>query len=361
MNKALSAVIALGVAGLSSAQSGVVYGPFKSIDEQGISLAGWGSGTISQTDEAKLEGSYSLRVTTRNLFQGGLIRFAHPVDLANEYGTKSNLLRITLAVPTTGVTVSGGGGAGDLGGGGGKGGGLPGLGNAGGGGGGQSGALGQAGGGQGGGQPATPPTGKGGGGALGGAQGNTPGLGAPGKGNTGGATQPSTTPALTTVRFVITTTDGLKSEVRVPIADAAGKDGWRSVAIPLQSISGFGRTNKIIKEIGISGDALSTFYIGDIRTLSDETPITGELLTAKDFNLALNDTREFRAAGYGGASVLRYTWDFDASDGIQVDAEGPVVTKKFRKAGDYVVTLTISDAAGLKKPWTTTFKVRVNP
>lgn len=312
-SKVLAALLASGLAGSIFAQGTTVYSPNKRIEDQGISLMGWGSGTIGETDEAKFEGSWSLRVTTRNLFQGGLIRMSRPVDLSGQFADKNNLMRVTLSLPST-VVVSGGGGGGNAG----KG---PGL---------------------------------GGGGRLGGEESS-----AGGGGDLGSTTLAPAT--LKTLRFVISTTDGLKSEAYVPITTSgSGERGWRSVAIPLNAINGFGRTNKIVKEIGVSGDALATFYIGDMRVFSDSTPISGDF-TFKGTNLALGDERELRANGYGGASILRYTWDFDAKDGIQVDAEGQVIKKKFRKAGDYTITLTISDVAGLKKPYSTTVQIRVNP
>lgn len=303
--------------GSALGQGTTVYTPNKKIEDQGISLMGWGSGTISETDEAKFEGSWSIRITTRNLFQGGLIRMSRPVDLSSQHADRNNLLRITLSLPKTGVVQTGGGG--------GTTGGGPGVGG-----------------------------GSSGGGALSG-EGQS---GGPGRGSQGSVMAPS---VLKTLRFVITTTDGLKSEAYVPIATSgSGDKGWRSVAIPLNSINGFDRTNKIVKEIGVSGDATATFYIGDMRVFSDTTPISGDF-AFKGTNLALGDERELRANGYGGASVLRYTWDFDAKDGIQVDAEGQVIKKKFRKPGDFTITLTISDMAGLKKPYTTSVQIRVNP
>ena len=78
-------------------------------------------------------------------------------------------------------------------------------------------------------------------------------------------------------------------------------------------------------------------------------------------NLALGDQVTFSGSGFGGATPLRYTWDFDSADGVGVDSEGQSVIRRFRKPGDYTITLTITDIYGLKKPYTTTIKVTVNP
>src|SRR5206468_1684017 len=100
---------------------------------------------------------------------------------------------------------------------------------------------------------------------------------------------------------------------------------------------------------------------GSIDVITDQTPITGEIDNVTSLNLALGDEVKLSARGEGGASVLVYDWDFDDSDGIQVDAEGAQVSHKFRKAGKFKVTLTIADQYGLKKPYVTSFPVTVSP
>ncbi len=321
MRKLAWFALATVIAGSATAQS--LYQPNRKIAEQGISLKGWGSGTISESDEQKFEGVYSLCVTTRNYFQGGMINMTAPVDLSSAYSDKNNLLRF--AIRSSGekpkfASATGGGTSG----------GAPGIGGAGGGGG----ASGFDGGGGGGG-------------------------GRPGGGQGGAATTTLTTDAiLRTVRLVVTTSDGLKSEAYMSVR-ATGAEAWRSFSLPLNGISGFERTNKMIQSIAISGDALSTFWVGDIRVINDATPITGEMNFKSDLNLALGDEREFQAYGFAGSTPLRYEWDFNG-DGLY-DAEGSAVKYKFRKDGAFKVTLTILDAYGNKKPYSTSVNVKVNP
>jgi PKD repeat protein len=47
-----------------------------------------------------------------------------------------------------------------------------------------------------------------------------------------------------------------------------------------------------------------------------------------------------------GTSGLSYLWDFDVSDGIQVDKAGMLVNHTFETPGIFIVTLTVSDEAG---------------
>ncbi|CAN5399702.1 hypothetical protein BH11ARM2_BH11ARM2_11070 [soil metagenome] len=368
MNRLVTAMAATMVAGSALAQSGeVIYTPVQSIKDQGITVKGWGSGTMSETDEVAYEGTDSLRFSTRNYFQGGLLMLSKPVNLTKAATDKNNLLRVVFRSADASSTIGGGGkggpggpgGPGGLGGPGGFGGpggagGFPGGGLPGGAGGQRGGAGGQKGGGLPGGVG-----GQKGGGLPGGNRGGGQGLGQ----------TASTALSFKKIRVIVTTTDGKKSEAYIPVStNGGGERGWRMAAVPLQGISGFDRTNKDVKEIAFSTDAISTVYVGDIRVVNDATPIRGEIaardrtgnLRKQGLNLANGDEVDFIGTGLGGSSVLKYTWDFDDSDGVDVDAEGQVVRRKFRKTGTYTVTLTVSDYFGLKEPYKTTMKVTVN-
>jgi hypothetical protein len=355
MSKIWAALIASALAASAVSQAPpVIYAAVKVVKDQQITLKAWGSGTIAETDEMAFVGTHSIRVSTRNYFQGGLITLGAPVDLSKSFADKNNLLRFMVSVSTASTTY-GGGGAGV-----GKGGGPGGISGAGAPGGGRTGGGGGTGVRGGGGRT-------GGGGAAGGRQGGGApggimGPGGPGGKSGAGAASTADIPPLKMVRLLVLTTDGLRSEAYIPVPTASPKEGsFVGLAVPLQAIAGFDRTNKVVKEIGLAGDSVSTFYVGDIAIVNDATPISGDT-NYHDLNLALGDEIELGAIGYGGSSVLVYTWNFGTSGNAALpDAEGQWVTRKFRKPGDFVVTLTISDKFGLKKPYTTTINVRVNP
>jgi hypothetical protein len=339
MRNTLSLIAVLALAGSSFAQQGMaVYAAGRSIKDQGITVRPWGSGGIAETEEMAYEGATSLRVSTRNFFQGGRIVFQRPIDLSVPFADQNNLLMFTMrtAEDLNPSAVAGRGNAENEGGST-MGQGATGSGMSGAGGGNREDSMGD------------PRRGGGGGGARGGA-----GAGAP-------AAPPTESQKLRTVRVVVTTTDGKRSEAYLPVATGAkGERGWRRVGIPLRAVTGFDKTNKTIQEIGLAGDATTSFWIGELTVLNDATPIFATI-NQGDLNLPIGAEVVFSGAGEGGASVLRYTWDFDAADGVQVDAEGQSVRRRFRRPGVYTVTLTVSDFYGLKKPFSTTTKVTVNP
>ncbi|HZH98594.1 MAG TPA: hypothetical protein VEX38_06455, partial [Fimbriimonadaceae bacterium] len=209
MIKLGTAILASALGVSAFAQSGTaLYMPTRNLQDQALSLKGWGSGTISQTDEVAVEGVYSLRVSTRNFFQGGFMAFGSPKDLSGSFGDKDNLLQVTYRLADGSVQLGGSGGGGGRTGGGM---GTPGA---------DSGELPSGGGGRQGGRP-------------GGQPGHPPGG------------QTATTDAqLQTLRLIITTTDGKKSEAYINLRPGGGD--WKKVSIPLQAINGFDKTNKTV-------------------------------------------------------------------------------------------------------------------
>ncbi|MFW5696933.1 MAG: PKD domain-containing protein [Fimbriimonadaceae bacterium] len=293
-----------------------LYVPTRSMADQGIELGSWGSGRVAEADEFAFEGTSSIRISTRNFFQGGIINLTNPVDLSDSYEDASNLLQLIVKVPDASTTFGGG--------------------NRG------PGGMGEPGGG-----PAIGPAGMG-------------PVGGPGGGRPGGGASSEQAP-LGELRIIVTTTDGLKSEAFMSIDDIPQDNrGWKRVGVPLRGLRGFDRTNKEIQSIWIAGGSTATMYIGQMQVNSDPTPIYGEP-NVRELNLALGDEVILSMNAFAGSSALKYEWDFDAADGINVDATGQVVRRKFRKPGEYTITVTVKDAFGVKEPYSTTIDVTVNP
>src|SRR2546423_11522211 len=218
MKKALSLGILFLACGIAAAQTIPVdlYAPARSIKDQKITLVGWGSGTIAETDGVAFAGTTSIRVSSRNFFQGGTMVLGQPVDLAKKFDDKTNLLDVTFFLEDAGwvygvidKNADKGGGGGGL-------------------------------------------KSRGGGAAR----------------FTGGT--PSTLninpsipfkPKITSVRLILTTTDDKRNEGYFPVGtsqSAVNALGWRNISVPLQAINGFDRTNKIVKGISVYTDTYAT-------------------------------------------------------------------------------------------------------
>ncbi len=287
-----------------------IYKPTDALGDQKMRLYPWGSGTIAETNELVYDGTRSIRISTRNFYQGGSMLFTVPRDLSTFAADPSNMLMLTLQAPTLNLTMS--------------------------------------------------------------AEKDSGGVKTT-KTNNRSSLDDSTNPGalkrveiyfkenLGKVRCIITTADDLRSEVYFDLSSATTDTrGWKTIGIPLGAIAGFERTNKQIKSMSFSGDTYSSFYIGEIKITSDRTPIYIEP-NVREMNLALGDTIELIGYGTAGSTMLKYTWDFDDKDGIQVDTEGQAILRRFMKPGNYTVTVTAQDEYGLKKPASTTIKIVVNP
>lgn len=282
-----------------------------------IVLQAWGSGTGEESSERSSAGQHSIKVTTSGYFQGVALKLGRKPDLKPFASSRENLLVFSVfpieVQAGTAATGSGSGGSG------------------------------------------VRPGGMGGGGASG------AGVGAAGAG--GGSSAPSTRPTkqMENLRVILWTTDGKATELFLPLTSSGKAAGrWVRVGIPLPAIPRFGRTNMVLDKIAVSGDARTIFYLGEIRVVTESTPIQG-FLERTEMNLARGDEVLLTASAEAGYSVLEYAWDFDASNGVQDDAVGAAVYHRFRIPGEYIVTCTIRDKFGLKAPWKGTIKVTVNP
>jgi len=279
----------------------------------GLQLASWGSGEALDTTAEAYSGSSSIKLTTESYYAGGRLLFQPPIDITQQFTDRYTFLEMAVKF-------------------------LPGrLRN----------------------NSQNGPSGPGYGGP-----GGTPGYGGPGGGpgyNGPGATDASDPAAALLIqpdtqrlRILLQFDGGTAVAEDYPlIRQVTSEPGWVQVAVPFAAFKGAPRMASYrLQEMRIFGDAPDTFFIGQINTVTDNDPISVEPLDEQ--TVSVNDRVDFAAQAEGGLSGLKYSWDFDKSDGIQEDAVGPRVNHYYTKASPeghpYTVTLTVSDIAGVKKP-----------
>lgn len=294
---------------------------------EGIRLGGWGSGVATEDRTYRTIGDNSIKVETNGYYAGARITFEQPRDLTDEKqkpdGFLEFIIRFQPGKPKPASTSGPGGG------------GYPGAGGA------PAISSGAPGG--------FPETGAGGGEFFGG--------GVPGA---AGGTETVIAPDTRKMKVALVCEEGTFVASHFPVMlQPAQEEGWFSVAIPYVAFKGMEKaTTATLNEVRIFGDAKDTFWIGEIKTTTDDEPITVDPLD--DLEVSVGEAVEFRATAAGGISPLNYSWDFDLSDSIQEDANGPGVVHVFRKESPpvpgqpgelqpYVVTLTVSDLSGAKR------------
>jgi hypothetical protein len=297
---------------------------------EGIRLGGWGSGLATEDRTYRTIGDNSIKVETNGYYAGARITFEQPRDMTDEKAKPDGFLEFIIRFQPGKPKPAAGSGSGA---------GYPGSGGAGAPG--ASGFSGLSGG---------PEMGIGGGEFFGG--------GVPGG---SGTTETTITPDTRKMKVALVCEEGTFVASHFPVMlQPAQEEGWFSVAIPYVAFKGMEKATTVhLNEVRIFGDAKDTFWIGEIKTTTDDEPITVDPLD--DLEVSVGEAVEFRATASGGISPLNYSWDFDLSDSIQEDANGPGVVHVFRKesppvpgqAGElqpYVVTLTVSDLSGAKRP-----------
>jgi hypothetical protein len=299
----------------------------------GITLVNWGSGTIEEESKVALSGSTSLKIVTHGLYQGAGIVFTRPFDLGSYIGTRDAYLQFAILPPPPPNSTGGGpGGPG----------GYPGYPRGFQGSGGPEGSPG--------GFPGGPPSGYGG----------YPGAsGSGGSGRTGNSVKLQKARPMENLRVLLITTNNKTLEALLPLSSASEENQWKLLSIPVSQVPGLKADDAQIKEIRLFGDTPGTFYVGRIGVVIDSTPLS---VSAQDEKVApRNAVYRYSASASGGATPLKVSWDWDASDGIQDESQGRAVNHAFRRTGDFIVTITVSDLYGIKKSASTTFKVHVTP
>lgn len=139
-------------------------------------------------------------------------------------------------------------------------------------------------------------------------------------------------------------------------------NGWAPIMIPLAAFRGSGgapanwggfRLTRML----LFGDRPDNFYVGNISLEQTERAIA-RVSAGEDMEIYEGDTAEFKGEADGAG--LKFSWDFNAEDGIQDDVIGEKVFYRFRKAGTYTVTLTVSDPNGVMPAVTDKITVTVN-
>jgi len=162
------------------------------------------------------------------------------------------------------------------------------------------------------------------------------------------------------MHVILSFSGGQATECQVDVnAFKLSPDGWMTVSLPLTALKGkLNLPAYKLTRLVITGDGSETFYIGEIRVMRDKTPLQADAGEEKE--AGKNYTIVFHGSAKTGDSAVKYSWDFDNQNGIQEEAVGELVYHCYPKAGDFIATLTVYDIFGLKKPATSTVKVRVN-
>lgn len=334
----VAAALVLGCAVATSAQN--IYIGEKS-SANGIAVTSWGGGAVKETSEMFLLGGYSIRVGTLGPLQGVRLAYKNPVDLSALAANPNAVLSLHIKLPSatkTGATGTTGassrrtmGAAAMMGGMM-----MPGMG--------------------------------GGGMSMPGMGGMMPGMG----GATGAAGTTAKPKVMQRLRVVMMNDKGGSSDFVVNLRDAYSEDGWLVFGVPMKNMTGFAKS-PLLKELRLAGDNQDTFYLGSVTGATDSNALRADTIRVnEELQVLLSDEQAdmqslvarknvWLTANIAASMIpVKVTWDIDSRDGLQTDAEGIYAQLKFPEPGKYTVTLTLTDVAGVKKPFVLTRVIEVN-
>ena len=272
-------------------------------DLDGVDLGEWGSGSAVKSKEKVFDGAWSVKIKTQGLYSGGRMDFTRPITLFKGDVDKSRYLQftfffddVTRVDPARGTDY-----AWDV--------------------------------------------------------------------------EPYTIPKAAMLRFVFESEDGVRVEAEKFTGIIDPDDNWMRVAVPLTKLqtkeefeegAEEGIDEFRLSRMIVSADIPTTMYLGEVKLATDTSPISVESLDTQ--SLAVMDTAFWIADADGGVSSLKYSWDFDAANGIQEESDSMVgryiytMSRRDAKGNDlpFTVTLTVSDADGIKEPVTLTTTIEIS-
>lgn len=171
--------------------------------------------------------------------------------------------------------------------------------------------------------------------------------------------EPYTAPTTGKIRFVFESDNGVVVSAEQPTCAVDPDDMWMRTAVPLAKFKVKDDLKEFrLKRLLIMTDVPTTMYLGQMKLVTDKTPITVEELGTK--SLAITDEVMWVPEAEGGVSSLDYSWDFDARNGVQSESTAMIGRYVYVVGGEYTVTLTVSDVDGLKAPVTVTATIDIS-
>jgi hypothetical protein len=129
-----------------------------------------------------------------------------------------------------------------------------------------------------------------------------------------------------------------------PVYPGDKKSGaWFRIGFPLRKFDG--PVGDRLQSIAIFADRADTVYIGAVKLRLETAPIIAKP-AAYPAIARVGQPVTFLANASAGLSPLDIEWDFDNADGVQVQAEGPRVVNVYTRPGYYEATVTVRDATG---------------
>lgn len=166
-------------------------------------------------------------------------------------------------------------------------------------------------------------------------------------------------PKVEKLRVMLISDTGVKVPIMCPTNPLDLEDNWVRVAIPMAKlVIPKEQTSFKLARLVVASSTKATFWLSQIKLVTDNNPIKVDGLSSQV--VAVGDYLYFQANVRAGVSPVLCSWNF--SDGTVV-AAGPktrIVSHPFNKGGDFTISLTVTDALGVKTPVTVSNTISVS-
>ncbi len=177
-----------------------------------------------------------------------------------------------------------------------------------------------------------------------------PGMGMPGMGMPGMAA-PLPPETMDHLRVVLLTDKGQIDSGALDTATAVtGNPDWLRLVVPLSQFAvPADLTGAKLLGVMLAGNAEGTFNLGQLYLKEEQPPLVAKIEGERAIVVKEGQKVQVKAAPQPGDTKADYNWDIDFSNGLGTDALGPTATVEYAKEGVYLVTLQVADPTGARE------------
>lgn len=166
-------------------------------------------------------------------------------------------------------------------------------------------------------------------------------------------------PRVEKLRVMLVSDTGVKVPVMCLTNPLDPEDNWVRVAVPMAKLSiPQGETGFKLARLVIASSSKATFWIAQIKLITDGNPMKVDALSSQV--VAVGDILYFQANVKAGVTPTTCAWNFGDGTVIKAGPRTRIVNHPFNKGGDFTVSLTVTDALGVKAPVTVSNTVSVS-
>jgi hypothetical protein len=150
---------------------------------------------------------------------------------------------------------------------------------------------------------------------------------------------------ITEVRVLLIADKGQMDSGALEVSSSqAATQGWLRIVVPLSRFSiTEGLAGGQLLGAVVTGNTTGTIQLAQLYLKQENPPLVGKIQGDRLRTAATGEELSFATDPQNPGVKPTFTWSFDSTAGLNIDALGPTAKWTYDKAGEYLVTVQVSD------------------